>query len=117
MPAVCSQAEGRGRDFTSLASKVLWLRYPDEVPLYDGFAQEALWMLSKLEPDLPPIPKSTTKYGEFTLIWRTFYDRYADSIAAIDNDGYPYRIRIFDRILWLLGYPSYIVPGGPVVGK
>ena len=36
----CSQAYGRSRDFTSLASKALWLRYPDVVPLYDRFAQE-----------------------------------------------------------------------------
>jgi hypothetical protein len=105
--AACSQADGRGRDFTSLASKALWLRYPDAVPLYDRFAQEALWMLSKLEPNLPPIPKDAPKYGAFTLIWRTLYDRYAPSIAAVDNKGYSHRVRIFDKILWLIGEPVY----------
>jgi hypothetical protein len=110
----CSQADGRGRDFTSLASKALWLRYPDAVPLYDRFAQEALWMLSKLEPDLPPTAKDASKYGAFALIWLTLYDRHASSIAAIDNRGYPYRVRIFDRILWLIGEPVY---GFSTVGR
>ena len=108
--AACSQADGRSRDFTSLASKALWLRYPDVVPMYDRFVQEALWMLSKLEPDLPAVidaPHSASKYGPFALVWRTLYDRYAPSIAAIDSSGYPYRVRIFDRILWLIGEPVY----------
>jgi len=109
--SACSQADGRSRDFTSLASKALWLRYPHEVPLYDSFAQEALWMLSKLEAGLPAIPTNATKYGAFALIWRALYDRYASSIAVIDSKGYPYRVRIFDRILWLLGAPSYTIPG------
>jgi hypothetical protein len=105
--AACSQANGRGRDFTSLASKALWLRYPDAVPLYDRFAQDALWLLSKLESDLPSVPKGATRYGAFAFFWRTLYDRYAPSIAAIDNNGYRYQVRIFDRILWLIGEPVY----------
>jgi hypothetical protein len=109
--AACSKADGRGRDFTSLASKALWLRYPDAVPMYDRFAQEALWMLSKLEPDLPTIPMNASKYGAFALIWRALYDKYAVAISEIDHRGYPYRVRIFDRILWLLGAPSYTIPG------
>jgi len=47
------------------------------------------------------------KNGPFVLIWRTLYDRYAPSSDAIDNNGYPYRVRIFDRILWLIGEPVY----------
>jgi hypothetical protein len=100
-------ADGRKRNFVSLASKALWLRYPDVVPLYDRFAQDALWILSKLESDLPLVPEGTTRYGAFALIWQTLYDRYAVSVAAIDNKGYPYRVRIFDRILWLIGEPTY----------
>jgi hypothetical protein len=106
----CSKADGRDRDFTSLASKALWLRYPHEVPLYDRFAQEAIWMLSKLEPGLPLVPRAPSgaqRYASFSLVWRTLYDKYADSIAAVDNQGYPYRVRIFDRILWLIGEPVY----------
>jgi predicted small secreted protein len=52
--AACSTADGRGRDFTSLASKALWLRYPDIVPMFDSFAQRALWVISKIEKDIAP---------------------------------------------------------------
>src|ERR1035441_2113956 len=34
----CCDAHGSARDFTSLCSKALWLRYPDVVPLFDSFA-------------------------------------------------------------------------------
>jgi hypothetical protein len=75
--AACSGADGRGRDFTSLTSKALWLRYPHAVPLYDRFAQEALWMISKLERGLPPTPNGASKYGAFVVRWKFLYDRYA----------------------------------------
>src|SRR5579872_6476302 len=52
----CVEAYGKARDFASLASKALWLRYPNDVPLYDRFVQRALWMVSKIEQDMPPIP-------------------------------------------------------------
>lgn len=105
----CGDAYGKKRDFASLASKALWLRYPNEVPLFDSFAQRALWMLAKIEPDLPKIQKGATGYAPFALIWRTFYDRYSSAIAAVPDRGYPYRVRIFDRILWILGAPAYKV--------
>jgi hypothetical protein len=105
--AACSGADGRGRDFTSLTSKALWLRYPNAVPLYDRFAQEALWMISKLERGLPPTPNGASKYGAFAVRWKFLCDRYAPAIEAIDNKGYPYRVRIFDRILWFIGQPVY----------
>jgi hypothetical protein len=35
------------------------------------------------------------------------YDRYAWALAAIDLRGYPYRVRIFDKILWIIGFPAY----------
>lgn len=85
--AACSTADGRGRDFTSLASKALWLRYPHDVPLYDCFAQEALWMLSKLESNLPAVPTDESRYSAFAHIWRALYDRHASSIDSIDPKG------------------------------
>ena len=90
--AGCSQADGRGRKFISLVSKAMWLRCPADVSLYDHFAQDALWILSKLEPNLSAIPVNATQYGAFALIWRAFYDKYASSIGAIDTRGYPYRV-------------------------
>lgn len=39
---------GRDRSFRSLTAKVLWCRYPDEVPIYDLFASEATTFLAKI---------------------------------------------------------------------
>jgi hypothetical protein len=36
------------RDLTSLASKALWSCYPNAVPIYDSYAQNALYILSRL---------------------------------------------------------------------
>lgn len=101
--AVCAQANGKKRDFTSLASKALWLCYPDSVPIFDRFAQRALWVISKLETDLNPLPKTEPEYRQFVHIWKTLYERYASALNEIDIGAYPYRVRIFDKILWLIG--------------
>ena len=100
-------AYGKQRDFASFASKALWLRYPNEVALYDSFAQRALWMAAKIEPNLPRTQGGEAGYSSFALIWRSFYERYSSAIAEVPDRGYPYRVRIFDRILWIIGAPAY----------
>jgi hypothetical protein len=107
LSAACSRADVKNRNFVSLASKALWLRYPTVVPLYDSFVQRVLWMISKVDGDPPAAPHDSTSYAAFALHWNNLYDRNRDAIAAIDAQGYPYGVRIFDRILWLLGEPSY----------
>lgn len=105
--AACSAADGRGRDFTSLASKALWLRYPDVVPMFDSFAQRALWVISKIEKDIAPPAGEKSEYRKFAYAWRALYERYASTIASIEMEGYPYAVRIFDKILWIIGAPGY----------
>jgi hypothetical protein len=105
--AVCSTAEGRGRDFTSLASKALWLRYPDVVPMFDSFARRALWIIGKIEKDIAPPIGDKSEYRKFAYVWRALYERYASAVAAVDLQGYPYPVRIFDKILWIIGSPEY----------
>jgi hypothetical protein len=105
--AACSAAYGRERDFTSLASKALWLRYPDIVPMFDSFAQRALWVISKIERDTAPTADEKSKYRKFACVWKTLYERYASAIAAVDLQGYRYPVRIFDKILWIVGTPRY----------
>jgi hypothetical protein len=107
LAAVCVSANGESRDFASLASKALWLCYPDSVPIFDRFAQRALWVISKLEKDMQTLPESETEYKKFIYIWRAIYDRYAVTINSIEIGSYPYRVRIFDKILWLIGEPRY----------
>lgn len=105
--AACVAANQENRDFTSLASKALWLCYPDSVPIFDMFAQRTLWVISKLEKDIHPLPDIETEYKKFVHIWKALYDRYASTINGIDIGAYPYRVRIFDKILWLIGEPRY----------
>jgi hypothetical protein len=107
LEAACSQADVKNRNFISIASKALWLRYPTVVPPYDSFVQNVLWMISKVDPGPPAVPQNSTLYATFVLHWKNLYDRYGDTIAAINAHGYPYSVRILDRILWLLGKRSY----------
>jgi len=107
MMAVCELANGDKRDFTSLASKALWLCYPDAVPIFDSFAQRALWVISKLESDITTLAGTASEYRKFIHVWKTLYDRYARAINEIESGTYPYRVRIFDKVLWLVGEPLY----------
>jgi hypothetical protein len=104
---ICERANGEKRDFTSLASKALWLCYPDAVPIFDSFTQHALWVISKLESDITTLAGNVSEYRKFIHVWKTLYDRYASAINAIELGRYPYRVRIFDKILWLIGEPLY----------
>jgi hypothetical protein len=109
--SVCTRAYGEERDFTSLASKALWLCYPDSVPIFDSFAQRALWVISKLEPDIDALPGKNPEYRKFVHIWKALYDRYGRTLEDIGIENYPYRVRIFDRILWIIGEPRFGVRG------
>jgi hypothetical protein len=107
MMTACQEANGDKRDFTSLASKALWLCYPSNTPLFDAFAQSALHVISKLEPDISTLPASDSEYYKFAHVWMALYQRYSAAIDAIDIGDYPYHVRIFDKILWLIGEPRY----------
>ena len=49
--AVVPQKEdGSRRDITSLTSKALWVCYPDIIPIYDNYAEQALQVISRLMP-------------------------------------------------------------------
>jgi hypothetical protein len=83
----CSTADGRGRDFTSLASKALWLCYPEVVPMFDSFARRGLRIISKIEKDIAPPAGDKSEYRKFAYVWRELYVRYASAIAAVDIQG------------------------------
>lgn len=106
--AVCSNADGRNRDFTSLASKALWLCYPYDVPIFDSFAQRALWVIAKLETRGGDTIVNGSEYRRFLHVWKALYDRYAVVLSEIETHGYPYRVRIFDKILWMIGTRDYV---------
>jgi hypothetical protein len=106
--AACSNADGRSRDFTSLASKALWLCYPYDVPIFDSFAQRALWVIAKLEAGCGAAIVEGPEYRRFLHVWKSLYDRYAVALSQIDAHGYLYRVRILDKILWMIGTRDYV---------
>gem|GEM_PF-7004497 len=90
----------------SLASKFLWLCYPHDIPIYDSQAKQALYIIGKLE--VIPLKDNFAqmeKYEQFVFVWRYLYDRYENHIP--EHPEYRYRIRIFDKILWIIGKDSY----------
>ncbi len=106
MKVVC-KAYGKRRDFTSLASKALWLCYPESVPMFDGWTRNALYVISKIENGINPIAEKTPEYEQFVHVWKQLYSKYEKTIENLNNGTYPYCVRVFDRILWLIGRPSY----------
>lgn len=95
------------RDVTSLLSKALWCFHPHSIPVFDSFAQRTLWIISRLEEiDRPESGNDKlSRYRNFTTVWFTLYDQFEVSNARLR--GYPYKVRVFDKILWIVGQPDY----------
>ena len=106
MKVVC-KAYGKRRDFSSLASKALWLCYPESVPMFDGWTRNALYVISKIENGINPFAEKAPEYEQFVHVWKQLYSKYKETTVNLDIGTYPYRVRVFDRILWLIGRPSY----------
>jgi hypothetical protein len=96
------------RDFTSFTSKALWCCYPNAVPLYDNFTQHSVWMISRLAGFSPKTEhKPMHRYGPFADVWLAMYNQVLPIIDQMDPQVYPYRVRVFDKILYLIGEPNY----------
>jgi len=105
----CALDELKGRRLTSLVSKMLWLRYPKTVPIFDRNAERALQVLCKLDKRIPLLGSHPIEYEAFVRVWDAYFNRNIEQILAANSNGYPYPIRIFDIILWKLGSPSYLI--------
>jgi hypothetical protein len=114
MTPVCDaythDSKNKRREFTSLTSKALWLCYPDKVPMFDSHAQRALLVLAKLESGIVAPPAGASDYHQFVFVWTQFYEKYRDAISNSDIHGYLYRVRVFDRVLWMIGKDQYTIP-------
>ena len=108
MKVVC-QAYGKNRDFTSLASKALWLCYPHSVPIYDRNVRNTLHIIGKIEDGITTISEKSPEYAQFVHVWKQLYARHEGTIENLDVGTYPYRVRVFDRVLLLIGQPTYRV--------
>lgn len=91
------------------ADHAKFLHPSESTVIYDSYAQRALWMISKLEVDIAPPENNWVAYRKFVYAWKALYDRHAPALDAIDAGNYPYRVRIFDKILWMLGKEDYSV--------
>lgn len=123
---------GTERDFTSLASKLLWLLHPKEAPIFDDRAWRAINVIARLAekvetPD--PQDKSAFTLNEFCAFLKLHARCFSDIYERIDkiiseefdaifdsatrqNDAitkeyatrqYANHITVIDQILWHLG--------------
>lgn len=96
---------GLPRKVTSLTSKALWLCYPDCVPIFDGNAVRALQMICRIG-DIRPEP-AQTDYELFVDAWLQVYATVKPAIDQANLNGYPYKVRVLDGLLWYLGRPTF----------
>ena len=102
--------DGNVRREPSLASKLLWCKYPALVPIYDSHAVRAIQVLSKLA-NMRHL-ENGTDYATFVEFWRVIYRDVEPLIAELNRHQYPYNVRLFDKRLWILGESTYGLSGG-----
>jgi len=109
--AVALTKADKERDLVSLTSKGLWCCYPNGVSIFDRFVQNVLWILCKLSQVRPNASTANSgRYAAFADVWFQIYSQVTPIIVEeADRIGYPYKLRVFDRILWVIGQPDYVV--------
>lgn len=111
---------GDDRSFLSLSSKLLWLRYPKEAPIFDSQAHRSVLILRRVhdahmgDARIPATRSENRheskanadirRYGSFVQDYLEIYGRCQSAVEGFaSQEGYPYPIRVFDKVLWLLG--------------
>ena len=97
---------GEERSEPSLASKLLWCKYPTLVPIYDSHAVRAILVLSKLM-EVPRPVVGDSEYARFVDAWNAIYDQVETLITQANDGRYPHKVRLFDKLLWILGEREY----------
>jgi hypothetical protein len=93
---------GRPRSLPSLTSKVLWCFYPHAIPIYDSNALRALHVIARLMDW--PAPTCDSAYGRFVEVW---FRAYRHVERTIPDDAYRFKVRVLDRVLWIIGQPEF----------
>jgi hypothetical protein len=53
-------------------------------------------------------PRALPPYHRFVSLWLNLYRRAERTIGDRNRiGGYPYKVRVFDIILWIIGEPDY----------
>jgi hypothetical protein len=97
------------RKVTSLVSKAIWCCYPEDIPIYDSYAEHALQILCRLS-DIKIIGKAKESNGEYARFLEAWFLVFKEIEPAIDPEFlkvYPYKIRVLDSLLWFIGQPKF----------
>jgi hypothetical protein len=116
------------RSFRSLTSKLLWCRFPDETPIYDRFAVQAVTALGKIykcidETEQYKKGDEEEKYERKAKDWKRFtsaqrdcwwyrdfchahrliFDACRPALEERLGDDAGMAYRMFDKLLWIMG--------------
>jgi hypothetical protein len=106
---VTKNKSGKPRKVTSLVSKAIWCCYPSDIPIYDNYAEHALQVICRLS-NIKVTGKSNDtdgKYAHFLEAWFRVYREIEPVIDPEILEGYPYKIRVLDSLLWYIGQPKF----------
>ncbi len=106
---VPANKSGKLRNVTSLASKSLWCCYPQDIPIYDNYAEYALQVICRIcsIKIISEANGANSKYSRFLEAWFHIYKEIEPIILGSDMKGYPYKIRVLDSLLWYTGQPKF----------
>jgi hypothetical protein len=100
-----NQKSRKPREITSLTSKALWCCYPGDIPILDDYAERALQVISRI-CNLAPAPDQP-RFAAFIDVWFQVYQEITPVIDQSCLNGFTYKIRVLDWLLWYLGKPSF----------
>jgi hypothetical protein len=97
------------RKVTSLVSKAIWCCYPDDIPIYDSYAEHALQILCRLSEIKVSgkVKDSNGEYARFLEAWFLVFNEIEPAIDPKFLTVYPYKIRVLDSLLWFIGQPKF----------
>jgi hypothetical protein len=112
----------KSRKWVSATSKILWCTYPSYFIMYDRFVVQAITTLQGLSESIYSLPRIGVIKTNPTIDEQvSYYMRYQNLVRQLYNDNkteilkqkkltlhnqYEYEIRIFDKLLWILGNPD-----------
>jgi len=86
----------------SATSKLLWLRYPNDAPLYDAYACRVAGIFANWTR------AEGNSYEAYANLIYDLFDGVHDRLQiSAQRVGYEYPIRLLDKVLWYAGRPRF----------
>jgi hypothetical protein len=92
-------------EIDSLTSKALWCCYPSQIPILDRFAEDSLRVLTRLCGI--SVTPNRSRFDSFIEAWFALYRKLKPGIESASLEGYSYKVRVLDQLLWWLGQDSF----------